>query len=157
MTQCFEFVSFAICFCPCRLVLLEKNQEWPGGLIGIRRASPWPSMLSEPGVRTCSHDLSSIRTALQAMQGCTKESMELWLFPALVILFLACSDLITSASADSAVGRGGGQPSLASRKSCIPRTTFCPARLPGLPRKSERPRRPLVAFWPSLVRIHLVL
>lgn len=76
--------------------------------MGIRRASPWPSMLSEPGVRTCSHDLSSIRTALQPMQGCTEESMEFWLFPALVILFLACSDLITSASADSAGVGGGG-------------------------------------------------
>lgn len=62
--------------------------------------------------------------ALQPMQGCTEESMELWLIPALVIHFLACSDLITSVSADSAGGPAqSGQPEvLHSPHSFLPRT-----------------------------------
>lgn len=63
-------------------------------------------MLSEPGVRICSHNLSSSGRALQPRQGCTEESTELWLVQTPpVIHFLACSDLITSASADSARAR----------------------------------------------------
>lgn len=112
---------------------------------------------AEPGMRICSHDLPSIRTALQPMLGCTEESMELWLVPALVIHFLACSDLIASALADSA----GGQPSLASRKSCIPPPPphkFLPRTptsfAPQIRKTGDAP------WWPpgpSLVRIHLIL
>lgn len=115
--------------------------------MGIRRSSPWPSMLSESGVRICSHDLHSIRTALQPMQGCTEEFMELWLVPALVIHFLACSDLITSASADSAGGPAqSGQPEvLHSPHNFLPRTPTSSA--PQVRKTATPPGGLLAPLW----------